>query len=173
MQFDEDASRPTVCKCGHGEMYHRLDTEAPLAKLNIPGASKCIYCSKAIVSGNGFSGWYNEVQNSDGALCHVECWEQYKDSVSAKCIKCLQPLRKRKGFSREDIKNWVKVASATRSALLNTKSTLANIAIYATKHCCVSMLYCKMVVEIYEPLVNLETKFMPTKIVGTIICEAA
>eukprot|EP00944_MAST-04C_sp_MAST-4C-sp1_P000278 g278.t1 len=97
MQFEEDASRPTVCICGHGEMYHRLDTEAPLAKLNIPGASKCIYCSKAIVSGNGFSGWYNEVQDSDGALCHVECWEQYKDSVSAKCVKCLQPLRKKEG----------------------------------------------------------------------------
>ena len=97
MQFEEDASRATVCVCGHGEMYHRLDTEAPLAKLNIPGATKCIYCSKAIVSGNGFSGWYNEVQGSDGALCHVECWEQYKDSVSAKCIKCLQPLRKKEG----------------------------------------------------------------------------
>jgi len=98
MQFDEDITRPTICKCRHGEMYHRLDSEAPLARTNIPGIAKCVHCSKDIINGNGFSGWYNEVQGSNGKLVHVECWEQYKDTVSAKCVKCLQPLRRKEGL---------------------------------------------------------------------------
>ena len=98
MQFDEDPARSTICKCRHGEMYHRLDTEAPLARTTVPGAAQCIHCNTQIIAGNGFSGWYNEVQGSNGKLCHVECWEQYKDSISAKCVKCLQPLRKKEGL---------------------------------------------------------------------------
>jgi hypothetical protein len=96
-QFREEPTRPTICTCRHGEMYHRLDEEAPLARTNVPGVYKCEYCHVNIVKENGFSGWYNEVRGGDGAVVHVECWEEYKDSVSARCFHCQQPLRKKEG----------------------------------------------------------------------------
>jgi hypothetical protein len=97
MQFREDPTRPTICSCRHGEMYHRLDEEAPLARTKVPGVYKCEYCHVDIVKENGFSGWYNEVRGSDGKSVHVECWEKYKDIIAGLCFHCQQPLRKKEG----------------------------------------------------------------------------
>ncbi len=96
IQFQEDRSRKTVCVCGHGEMYHRSHSEAPLARVKVKGDGNCAHCQKPIVH-RAFSGWYKEIK-SDGSIVHDECWDVFQDSRATKCDHCKLPIRKISGL---------------------------------------------------------------------------
>ena len=83
--------------CSHGEMYHRSKTEAPLARVKIPGSGTCAHCSLNIVGG-GFSGYYKEAK--DCSILHDECWQLYKEAKAPKCQQChVIILKNYQGFS--------------------------------------------------------------------------
>ena len=98
--FTEDPSRPTTCRaCSHGEMYHRLSSEAPLCRVHVKGGGNCHQCNFPIVGFDGFSGWYKEVRTGrDTVIVHDECYELYKDCNASKCAHCTLPIRKARGF---------------------------------------------------------------------------
>ena len=96
--FSNDPNKSTMClHCHHGEMYHRSKTEAPLARVNIPGSGTCAHCLLNIVGG-GFSGYYKEAK--DGSILHDECWQLYKEAKAPKCQQChVIILKNYQGFS--------------------------------------------------------------------------